>query len=224
MAPVPARGSRGCPKLAIGRAGSVGAAARDMRGPKLAGCSGIRKTPILGTSLTNSEAAIPSIYLIEGAVGAGKSTFAAKLSLLHDAPHLNLDEWMVTLFSPDRPDENFVEWYSERKHRCIQQIWDVTCELLNSGNSAILELGLVQIADRDDFYRRVDGTDFELRMYLIDTPLEQRRQRVRDRNRQKTDSYKMDVSDEMFNLANSFWEEPTEAERLARNIEIVSTT
>lgn len=131
---------------------------------------------------------------------------------------------MVTLFSPDRPGENFVEWYSERKHRCIQQIWDVTCELLNSGSSAILELGLVQLADRDDFYRRVDGTDFEMRVYLIDTPLEQRRQRVRDRNRQKTESYKMEVSDEMFDLANSFWEEPTEDERLARNIEIVSTT
>ena len=126
---------------------------------------------------------------------------------------------MVTLFSPDRPDENFMEWYSDRKYRCIQQIWEVTCELLNNGTSVILELGLVQLADREDFYRRVDGTEYEMRVYLIDTPLEQRRARVRERNTQKGGTYKMEVSDEIFDLANSFWQEPTEVEYRERNIE-----
>ena len=130
---------------------------------------------------------------------------------------------MATLFSPDRPSENFVEWYSDRKYRCIQQIWDMTRELLNSGTSAILELGLVQVADREDFYRRVDGTEYGMRVYLIDAPLNQRRQRVRERNTQKSGTYKMEVSDEIFDLANSFWQEPTEIEYRERNIEIVST-
>lgn len=174
-------------------------------------------------SHANRETAIATIHLIEGPVGAGKSKFAAKLTLLHKAPHLNLDEWMVTLFSPDRPQENFMEWYSDRKYRCIQQIWEVTCELMNSGVSVILELGLVQLADREDFYRRVDGSDYALRVYLLDTPLEKRKQRVKERNLQKSDTYKMEVSDEIFDLANSFWQEPTEIEHQERNIETVST-
>ena len=116
-----------------------------------------------------------------------------------------------------------MEWYSDRKCRCIQQIWDVTSELLDSGTSAILELGLVQVADREDFYRRVDGTDYEMRVYLIDTPLEQRRQRVRERNKQKSRTYKMEVPDEVFDLANRFWQKPTEIEHRERNIEIIST-
>ena len=116
-----------------------------------------------------------------------------------------------------------MEWYSDMKYRCIQQIWDVTCELLNSGTSVILELGLVQVTDREDFYRRVDGTEYEIRVYLIDTSLERRRQRVRERNAQKSGTYKMEVSDEIFDLANSFWQEPTEIEHRERNIETVST-
>lgn len=168
------------------------------------------------------EVTIANIHLIEGPVGAGKSTFSAKLSLRQNAPHLNLDEWMVTLFSPDRPQENFMEWYSERKSRCIQQIWEVTSELLSSGSSVILELGLVQLADREDFYRRVDSSEYELQVYLIETPLELRRQRVKQRNLQKSSTYKMEVSDEIFELANSFWQEPTEIEQRERNIEIVS--
>ena len=165
-----------------------------------------------------------AIHLIEGPVGAGKSTFAAELSLAHGAPHLNLDEWMVTLFSPDRPGDGFMEWYADRKDRCIQQIWAVTCELLNSGNSAVLELGLVQRAAREAFYQRVDATDYDLHVYLLDTSLDVRRQRVLDRNRKKTSTYRMEVSEEMFDLANSFWQEPTEAECRERAIEIVQST
>jgi predicted kinase len=63
-----------------------------------------------------------SIHLIEGPVGAGKSTFAGRLALTHNAVHLNLDEWMVRLFQADRPEADFMEWYLERKQRCIEAL------------------------------------------------------------------------------------------------------
>lgn len=163
-----------------------------------------------------------TIHLVEGPVGAGKSTFAARLALSRGAPHLNLDEWMATLFSPDRPGDGFMPWYAERKDRCIRQIWDVTCELLDHGISAVLELGLVRAADRAGFYARVDATDYEMRVYLLDAPLERRRQRVRERNRQRTGTFRMEVSEEVFDLANGFWEEPSEVECRERHIELVS--
>lgn len=167
---------------------------------------------------------MPTIHLIEGPVGAGKSTFAGRLSLELKVPHLNLDAWMVTLFAPDRPDEDFMAWYAACKGRCIEQIWAVACDLLDCGIDVILELGLVQRSDRDAFYARVDGTDYALKVTVLDTPLELRRQRVRERNTKASGTYRMSVSDEVFELADRFWESPDEAEIGARQIEVLSSS
>lgn len=114
-----------------------------------------------------------------------------------------------------------MQWYSERKNRCIDQIWRVARELIDSGTDAILELGLVQLSDREDFYRRVDATDYALSVYLVDAPVDVRRQRVRERNRQQGSTFQMEVSDEIFELANGAWQEPDEVECRARDIQIV---
>ncbi|MEM8769894.1 MAG: AAA family ATPase [Pseudomonadota bacterium] len=165
---------------------------------------------------------MPTIHLIEGPVGAGKSTFAGRLSVTQKIPHLNLDAWMVTLFSPDRPAEDFMAWYADCKGRCIEQIWAVACALLDCDLDVILELGLVQRSDRDAFYARVDGTDYQLEVTVLDTPLELRRQRVRERNAKATGTFQMQVSDEVFELANWFWESPDEAEIRTRGIKVLS--
>lgn len=112
-------------------------------------------------------------------------------------------------------------WYSDRKSRCIEQIWRVACELIETGTDAILELGLVQLSDREDFYRRVGATDYNLKVYLVDAPVDVRRQRVRQRNQQQGSTFKMAVSDEIFELANGAWQEPDEAECQERDIQIV---
>ena len=162
-----------------------------------------------------------TIHLIEGPVGAGKSTFATRLALTQGAVHLDLDGWMVTLFSPDRPETDFMPWYAERKQRCIEQIWQVTRSLLDAGMSVVLELGLVQSMDRQDFYGRVDAEDYELKVYLLDTPEEVRRERVRNRNREQTGTFKMEVSDEIFEIANRAWQPPNAVEIRERSIEFV---
>ena len=51
------------------------------------------------------------IHLIVGPVGAGKSTFALRLSQERKALFFNLDEWMIALFRPDRPEAGVMEWY-----------------------------------------------------------------------------------------------------------------
>lgn len=164
---------------------------------------------------------MPTIHLIEGPVGAGKSTYAGKLALELGAPHLNLDEWMVTLFRPDRPQDNFMAWYAERKERCIAQIWLVAEMVLQTTSTVILELGLVQRAAREDFYRRVDGTDHKLQVHWLDVPETVRHERVRKRNTEQGSTFQMEVSDEVFALANSAWESPDEQELQARNITVI---
>jgi predicted kinase len=165
-----------------------------------------------------------TIFLIEGPVGAGKSTFAAKISQRHGAPRLNLDEWMAVLFSPDRPDTAFMDWYLERKRRCIEQIWNVTCDLIDTGTSAVLELGLIQRHDREVFYARVDAAGHALKVYVLDASETVRRQRVVQRNTEQGTTFKMAVSDEVFTLANRMWQAPDDDEILARDIEVISTS
>ena len=129
-----------------------------------------------------------TLHLIEGPVGAGKSTYAAQLGLATGAAHLNLDE--------------------------------------TKGNAVILELGLVQKAAREAFYIRVDGSDFELKVYWLDTPQEPRWQRVLARNAQSesdpTSTLKMQVSEEVFKMANAAWQEPDSQECADRQITIVN--
>lgn len=50
---------------------------------------------------------MPRVHVIEGPVGAGKSTFAATLAPRVKGVHIALDEWFARLFSPDRPGGNF---------------------------------------------------------------------------------------------------------------------
>ena len=62
------------------------------------------------------------VYLIEGPVGAGKSTYSEILAKQMNGIHIALDEWFVKLFSPDRPESDPVAWYLQRKDRLIDVI------------------------------------------------------------------------------------------------------
>jgi predicted kinase len=159
-----------------------------------------------------------TIHLIEGPVGAGKSTTAAGMSRELNIACLDLDDWMVTLFSPDRPDAGFMQWYGERKSRCLEQIWKVAERLLAVSDGVILELGLVQRADRAAFYQRVDESGHDLIVHLLDVPEETRLDRVRQRNQSRSGTFKMEVTDEIFEIANAAWQPPDEVEIELRDI------
>jgi len=165
---------------------------------------------------------MPCIHLVEGPVGAGKSTFAFGLCQRHAAPHLNLDDWMVTLFRPDRPATDVVPWYQERKDRCIEQIWKVACEIVESGSDVVLELGLIQRAARQAFYERVDVAGYDLDVYVLDVPRDVRRERVRLRNRTQGATFAMEVPDEIFEFASNLWEPPDALESSARRVHVIS--
>ena len=166
--------------------------------------------------------ATSQIHLVEGPVGAGKSTYAGRLALEIGAAHMDLDDWMVRLFRPDRPEVNFIQWYQERKERCLEQIWAVSLDLIEKNQSVVLELGLVQRVDREAFYARVDGADIDMAVYLLDAPEDVRWERVERRNREQGATFKMEVSPEIFQVANGAWQPPDEAEIQDRDIVEVS--
>lgn len=154
----------------------------------------------------------PSVHLIEGPVGAGKSTFAMSLASAQGATHIALDEWFAALFSPDRPGQNFVPWYIERKDRLLDVIWNHSRRLLDSGCSVILELGLIQRSPRVEFCRRIVAEGHLLTIHVLDAPIEVRRERVQQRNQERGVTFSMVVPDHVFEMASSLWQPPDEIE------------
>lgn len=166
---------------------------------------------------------MPSIHLIEGPVGAGKSTFATELARKVSGVHVPMDEWFARLFSPDRPSTDFVSWYVEHKRRLLTLIWDHAVALIRSGTPAILELGLIRRDDRSQFYGRVDKLGIDLLVYVLDLPRELRRERVRRRNVERGPTFSMVVPEHIFDIASDMWEGPDETETADRQIRFVSS-
>jgi predicted kinase len=159
------------------------------------------------------------LHLIIGPVGAGKSTFALQLCRDTRAIRLTLDEWMAVLFGQDeRPAVGRLDWYVQRRDRCIEQIWNLTEDLIDFGTNVVLEIGLIQRRDREEFYARVDKTRIGLTVHVLDAPRELRRERVLRRNREKGETFSMDVPPHIFELASDMWEPPEEDECRARDV------
>lgn len=155
---------------------------------------------------------MPKVHLIEGPVGAGKSTFARLLALRTEGIHIALDEWFANLFSTDRPSVDFVPWYIERKERLVNLIWRHSQRLLVSGKDVALELGLIQRGPRVEFCRKIQYSGYEPVIHVLDAPVEIRRERVRQRNVERGGTFSMVVPDHVFEMANSLWEAPDELE------------
>ncbi|WP_428622647.1 AAA family ATPase [Sedimenticola sp.] len=154
-----------------------------------------------------------NIHLIEGPVGAGKSTYAAKLSFEKRAVHIALDAWFSQLYSPDRPPGEFSpSWYIERKGRLLGVIWDHSCHLLDSGIDVILELGLIQRDERHRFYSLAELSGFPITLHVLDAPRDTRLERVQLRNIEQGETFSMVVPDSVFDMASDLWEPPNEEE------------
>src|SRR5690606_32560112 len=163
------------------------------------------------------------VYLVVGPVGAGKTTYALGLARAHQAVRLDLDQWMATLFRQDRPESDVLQWYRERAARSREQIWHIARSIAEVGSGVVLELGLLQRRQREQFYARVARSGFDLKIYAVEAAREVRRQRVRERNRTRGATFSMVVPSEIFELASDSWEplEPSECE--AYSVRIVRT-
>jgi predicted kinase len=163
------------------------------------------------------------IHLIEGPVGAGKSTYAKALAARVGGVHIALDDWFVTLFSPDRPGADVMSWYAARKARLASHIWAYAQVLLRSGAKPILELGLVQQASRLAFYEQARAAGIELKVCVLEASREVRRERVARRNTEKGPTFSMIVPDGIFEFASDMWQGPDAVEIEEHGIEMIST-
>ena len=83
-------------------------------------------------------------HLICGPTAAGKSTYASKLVAAVNGVRLFVDEWMHTMFSADLPEQMDMVSVLRRVVRCQAQFWSAANQILATGTSVVLELGLLR--------------------------------------------------------------------------------
>jgi len=159
------------------------------------------------------------VHLICGSTGAGKTTYALRLSDQLEAVRFSIDEWMATLFWMDTPQPLDPAWSMERVERCLTQIWTVVLQIAARNVPCVLDIGFGQRQSRVRFAELAANAGLSVQLHFIDVAAEERWRRVEERNAQKGSTYQLgfDVTREMFDFVESMWEPPTEAEMLAYN-------
>lgn len=158
----------------------------------------------------------PIIHLICGSTGAGKSTYAKKLSDDIGAICFSIDDWMTSLFGPDVKNLMDWKWISERALRCENQIMATACALAETGVSSILEIGLQQAKKRAEVVATIaKKSGCTIQTHFLDVDAPERWRRVQQRNAEKGETFKLEVTRDMFDCFETMWESPSENELLS---------
>jgi len=73
---------------------------------------------------------VPTVHIVAGPIGAGKTTLARRLAADRRALRFSLDEWVMQLFGSEAPHPMVFEWWEEHCKRCSARIWSVCRDAL----------------------------------------------------------------------------------------------
>ena len=152
------------------------------------------------------------LILVVGCTGAGKTTYALRLADELGGVRFSIDEWMTTLFWADSPQPLQFAWAMERVERCETQIFAVARQLAARGVPAVLDLGFTKKSHRDKFRALAAGAGLTAPVHFLDVPADERWFRVNRRNKERGETYAMDVDRQMFDFMETMWEPPGEDE------------
>lgn len=155
----------------------------------------------------------PTIFLICGSTGSGKTTYSKQLVKEFNAIHFSIDEWMKTLFWMDAPNPPSFDWAIDRVSRCEKLIWHQTQEAATLGNNVVLDLGFSETKQRGKFYQLLKDANISYELHFLDVSREVRWERVTNRNN-LLDSKSIIVTRETFDWMETYFEAPTEEEMI----------
>ena len=153
-----------------------------------------------------------TLHVIFGPCGAGKTTYAHALARREGAVAFVLDEWGARLFGPDVRGPLDFQWMVERLRRCEALIWSTAADVLAAGTPVVLDIGAMRRADRERIRQIAQAKGLSPRWHFVDAPQEVRRARVAGRNTAKGETFVHEVTPQMFELLEGFYEAPAPAE------------
>jgi predicted kinase len=149
----------------------------------------------------------PTVYLICGFIGAGKTTFAKQLEKKTGAVRITKDEWSIRLIGNDPTIAGYAAW--DRKISGLSR--DFAFYLAEKDIDVILDEGFWEKELRDEMKRKINSIGANPVMYYVETPIEVIRERVLGRNKDLTkDSFT--ISREMLDHYLKYWQPPSEDE------------
>ena len=161
--------------------------------------------------------AVPTIHLVTGSTGAGKTTFAMRLAEEEGAIRLSIDEWMTALFEADRPEPIEFTWMMERVNRCEAQMWAVALDAARRGVGSAIDCGLTRADHRRKFADLARAAGLPVVLHWVDVPVEERWRRVERRNAERGETFRLEVTRPMFDFVEGMWEPPAAEEMAALN-------
>jgi len=148
------------------------------------------------------------IHLIVGNTGAGKSTYAKRLKQEKGGVIFTIDQWNKVLFLPDKTSSDGFDWFMERIHRSESLMMELIIQLESNQTDSILDLGFSTFDHREKFREFARQKGFECTLHYLDVPSTIRKQRVKQRNLEKGDTFEFEVSDDDFAFMESHFEPP----------------
>ena len=157
------------------------------------------------------------IHLVCGSTGAGKTTYAGKLSRQFGALHLSIDDWMVGLFAADKPQRPDWQWIDERVRRCERQMVATARQLGRLGVPSVLDLGLQRADQRQRIAAAVTADGLAIHLHFLDVDAAERWRRIEGRNREQGETFRLAVTRPMFDFIETIWQPPGADEMAALN-------
>lgn len=132
---------------------------------------------------------MPTLYVMHGFIGAGKTTFSRLLAAKKNAVRFTQDEWMAKLFGAT--PENFQENYN--KVRSL--VYDLASQVLGTGTDVIFDWGAWNRDDRNTLRDFAKANDAEIIFYYLKCDTEVALQRNLKR---KSDEQPLEITRETF--------------------------
>jgi predicted kinase len=149
----------------------------------------------------------PTVYLLCGFIGAGKTTFARELEARTGAMRITKDEWLIRLIGNDPTIDGYADW----DHRVVALSRDVAFRLVAKGIDVILDEGFWAKEERAAMRRRIEATGADAVLYYLDTPIDTIRERVARRSADPpTDAFR--ISGALLDAYLPHWQPPSEDE------------
>ena len=158
---------------------------------------------------TTSNTGPGVLHFMCGRAGAGKSTFAQKISAKRHAVLFCEDQWLVHLFD----GAPTLEAYIERRRRIRRLLEEHVPPILAAGYSVVFDFGGNTIRDRSWVRSVFESAGAGHQLHYINASEAVCRRRVAERNRTKPGGvYWGDVSEAQLDAVNKYFQAPVAEE------------